>query len=122
MAMVELARRHGDGPTALGEVARAQGLPLPYLERVVASLRKAGLVASARGAHGGYALARPPAEISVSEVLMAVEGALVPIGCLANGGPRCTREAACATRNVWEVVAACLTQTLGQMTLADVAG
>jgi Rrf2 family protein len=120
LAMVELARRYGDGPTALNEVAQVQGLPLPYLERVAALLRKAGLLASARGAHGGYVLTREPAAISVSEVLTAVEGALVPVGCLTKGGPRCSRESSCATRNVWEVVASCVTETLENMSLADV--
>lgn len=118
--MVELARHFGDGPTALSEVARAQALPLPYLERVAATLRRAGLLASVRGAHGGYVLARDPSCISVSDVLTAVEGALVPVGCLTNGGPRCARESSCATRNVWQVVAGCLTQTLDGMSLADV--
>lgn len=122
LAIVELARRYGEGPTALSEVAQAQGLPLPYLERVAALLRKAGLVASARGARGGYELTREPSDISVREVLTAVEGALVPIGCLTKGGPRCAREAACATRSVWEAVATTLTATLEQMSLADVLG
>lgn len=120
LAMAELARRYGDGPAALSEVAATQGLPLPYLERVTALLRRAGLVASMRGAHGGYYLTREPGRIRVSEVLTAVEGDLLPIGCLVKGGPRCNREATCATRNVWEHVAAVLSQTLDSMTLADI--
>lgn len=120
LAMVELARRYGAGPTALNEVAQTQGLPLPYLERVASQLRRAGLLQSVRGARGGYALTREPEAISVSDVLLAVEGALVPVGCLTKGGPRCSRESSCATRNVWEVVASCLAQTLENMSLADV--
>jgi len=119
-AMVELARHYGEGPTALSEVARLQALPLPYLERVAATLRRAGLLDSVRGARGGYVLTRAPARISVSEVLTAVEGALMPVGCLTNGGPRCVRESACATRSVWQRVAGSLLQTLDSISLADV--
>lgn len=120
LAMAEFARRYGDGPAALSEVAAAQGLPLAYLERISALLRKAGLLASIRGAHGGYYLTREPKHIRVSEVLTAVEGSLLPVGCLIKGGPRCNRETICATRNVWEHVAAVLSQTLDSMTLADI--
>lgn len=119
LAMVEFARRYGDGPTALSTVAAAQGLPLAYLERVSALLRKAGLLASTRGARGGYYLTREPERIRLSEVLTAVEGNLLSINCLIKEGTRCDRENICATRNVWEHVAAVLSQTLDKMTLAD---
>ena len=75
--MVELARRGSDGErgcVSLAEIADGDGLPLAYLEHLAARLRKAGLVESRRGAHGGYLLARPPAEISLGDVLRAVHG------------------------------------------------
>src|SRR5438874_819830 len=73
--MVELGRQAPEHPTSLKAIADAEGLPLAYLEQVVARLRKAGLVMSARGAHGGYWLARPPEEIAMDEVVQVLEGA-----------------------------------------------
>lgn len=120
-AMVEFARRYGQGLTSLGEVARVQELPLPYLERVVASLRRAGLLASARGARGGYKLARDPATISVGDVFRAVEGSLVTLGCIQPDGSPCAKESTCVTRSVWQSVAQRLSETLDHLTLADIA-
>ena len=79
--MVELGRQAPEQPTSLKAIADAEGLPLAYLEQVVARLRKAGLVMSARGAHGGYWLARPAEEIAMDEVVQALEGAIAPMEC-----------------------------------------
>src|ERR1700727_1927019 len=79
--MVELGRQSPEHPTSLRAIADAEGLPLAYLEQVVAKLRKAGLVMSARGAHGGYWLARPAEEIAMYEVVQALEGAIAPMDC-----------------------------------------
>ncbi len=118
-AMVEFARRYGEGPTALSEVARAQDLPLPYLEQVVAALRRAGLLESMRGAHGGYLLARHPAEISAGDVFRAVEGSLMTLDCMRTDGS-CVREPICATRNVWQIIVNRLQDALDNTSLADV--
>src|SRR5438552_16585784 len=80
--MVELGRQTPEHPTSLKAIADAEGLPLAYLEQVVARLRKAGLVMSARGAHGGYWLARPAGEISMAAVAQALEGAGAPLARL----------------------------------------
>lgn len=119
-AMVELARRYGEGPTALCEVAEAQSLPLPYLERIAASLRREGLLCSVRGAHGGYELTRPPVTISVGDVLRAVEGSLVSIDCLRSDEAVCDRQEACETRLVWEALYDRLSETLDRTSLADI--
>lgn len=119
-AMVELARHYGeDGPTSLSEVARAQELSLPYLEQVAGSLRRAGLLESVRGAHGGYALARAPAAVRVSDVFRAVEGSLVSLDCVGSDAAPCSRQKYCAARNVWQTVAERLEDTLDATTLAD---
>ena len=91
--MVELARRNGDSPVSLAEIAEADGLPLAYLEHLVARLRKAGLVESRRGARGGYLLARPADEITMAEVVEALEGSIAPIECISEGadGLSCAR-------------------------------
>jgi Rrf2 family protein len=119
-AMVEFARLHGQGPTPLSQVARTQELPLPYLERIVASLRGAGLLESVRGAHGGYGLTRDPEFISVGDVFRAVEGTLMSLDCMRDDGAECAREPMCATRNVWTAVSVRLSETLDHTTLADV--
>jgi len=119
-AMVELARRFGEGPVALSDIAASEGLPLPYLERVAAQLRSAGLLASVRGARGGYLLTRPPEEISVSDIFVAVEGNLLTVDCLCPDGSPCTLEPICATRDVMTTVRDCLADTLGNITLANV--
>ena len=79
--MVQLGRHFGQGPASLAEIAAEEELPRAYLEQLVMSLRDAGLVTSTRGAHGGYELARPPAEIRMSDVLRALEGPLAPMIC-----------------------------------------
>jgi Rrf2 family protein len=89
--MVELARRSADGEhecVSLGEIADGDGLPLAYLEHLAARLRKAGLVESRRGARGGYLLARPAEEISMAEVVEALEGSIAPIECISEGRRR----------------------------------
>ena len=90
--MIQLGRRHGAGPVSLADIAEAEELPLAYLEQLVARLRKAELVTSTRGAHGGYELARAPEEITMAEVVNALEGTLVPMQCFTE--PR--RPAACS--------------------------
>src|SRR6476660_1915740 len=79
--LVELGRHGEDQPVSLKSIAEAEGLPLAYLERIVALLRKAGLVDSTRGAHGGYRLARPATEITMDEVVLALEGVVAPMSC-----------------------------------------
>src|SRR5258708_32003588 len=79
--MVELGRQQPEHPTSLKAIAEAEGLPLAYLEQVVARLRKANLVQSARGAHGGYWLARPAEEITIHQVVQALDGTIAPMEC-----------------------------------------
>ena len=85
--MVELGRRAGGGspaeatPFSLSAVAEAERLPLSYLEHLVAKLRQAGLVTSVRGAHGGYRLARSAEQITMIEVVQALEGPIAPMEC-----------------------------------------
>src|SRR5262245_28322897 len=79
-AMIDLALRYGDGPVQSADIAVRQGIPEAYLEQLLTALRKAGLVRSTRGPHGGHELARAPAEMSLLEVVSALEGPLGPDG------------------------------------------
>jgi Rrf2 family transcriptional regulator, cysteine metabolism repressor len=124
--MVELARRAGDEPVPLAEIAAHDGLPLAYLEHLVARLRKAGLVDSRRGSRGGYMLARPASEITMAEVVKALEGSIAPIECIsesADGSIVCARESdpdhVCPTKLLWTRVRMSIVSTLRETTLAD---
>lgn len=127
--MVELARRAGgpDGvPVPLAEIAATDGLPLAYLEHLVARLRKAGLVDSRRGSRGGYMLARASNEITMAEVVEALEGSIAPIECISessDGRVVCSREStpeqACPTKLLWTRVRGSIVRTLRETTLAD---
>jgi Rrf2 family transcriptional regulator, cysteine metabolism repressor len=124
--MVELARRAGGEPIPLAEIAANDGLPLAYLEHLVARLRKAGLVDSRRGSRGGYMLARPAGEITMAEVVEALEGSIAPIECIsqaADGSIVCSRESSpdhvCPTKLLWTRVRFSIVNTLRETTLAD---
>jgi Rrf2 family protein len=118
-ASVELASL-GDGHVKAEAVARAQSIPLRFLEQILLDLKHAGLVASQRGAEGGYWLARPPAEIALADVIRAVEGPLANVRGvrpeeLAYDGP------ANALRDVFVALRANIRAVLEDVTLADVA-
>ena len=124
--MVELARRSGDGPVSLTDIAATDGLPLAYLEHLVARLRKAGLVESRRGARGGYLLAHPATDISMAEVVEALEGSIAPIECISqspDGALVCSREAdadhVCPTKLLWTRVQGSIVGTLQETRLSD---
>jgi len=126
--LVELGRAEGGAPVALKALAEAESLPLAYLERIVALLKKAGLVESTRGAHGGYRLARPAAEVTMDDVILALEGPVAPMACFIDDRPNtarvlCSHEAdggsGCATRLLWLRVQSGVMEKLAQTTLAE---
>jgi Rrf2 family transcriptional regulator, cysteine metabolism repressor len=127
--MAHLARGDGDGPISLSAIAEAEGLPQAYLEHLAARLRRAGLVESRRGAHGGYSLAREASEITMAEVVRALEGEIAPIECITSGSDGvlvCSREGEaghdpCPTKLLWTRVQGSIVRTLTDMTLADLA-
>lgn len=99
LALIDLGVRYGEGPVSARGVAERQGIPLKFLEQLLAAMRKAGLVCASRGAHGGFTLTREPSRISVLEVVEALEGSLAPTSC--DGGQLCGRSGACAAAGVW---------------------
>src|SRR5881275_1166865 len=124
--LVELAGRSLQTPVPLTEIAEANGLPLAYLEHLVARLRKAELVESRRGARGGYLLARDPADITMAEVVQALEGEIAPIECITadpDGSVVCSREAEpghrCPTKLLWTRVRFSIVRTLQDTTLSE---
>jgi len=123
--MVELGRQDDGAPVALSAVAESESLPLSYLEHLVAKLRKAGLVESQRGAHGGYRLGRPAGEIDMLEVVQALEGTIAPMECFhadPEGKVSCSHETddeACATKFLWTRVQGGVSKALSGTTVAD---
>jgi Rrf2 family protein len=123
--MVELGRQAPEHPTSLKAIAEAEGLSLAYLEQVVARLKRADLVQSARGAHGGYWLARPAGEITMDEVVQALEGNIAPMECFSDAETHrivCnhTDDAGrCATKLLWTRVQGGIVRALQHTTLAD---
>src|SRR6201995_5407962 len=106
--MIELGRQPGSTPISLNSIAESEHLPLSYLEHLVAKLRKAGLVTSTRGAHGGYRLAQPAADITMDAVVQALEGQIAPMECFhetPEGKVLCSHEddgdRACSTKLLW---------------------
>lgn len=119
--MTELALHYGQGPISLSEIARDEELPLPYLEQIVALLRRAELVRSHQGVHGGYELSREPAAIRMSDVLEVLEGSIAPMVCAPIDGSRllCARESFCGSKTLWWKIRDAIAQTLRATTLAD---
>jgi Rrf2 family protein len=125
--MVELGRQSPEQPTSLKAIADAEGLPLAYLEQVVARLRRADLVMSARGAHGGYWLARDPADITMYDVVGALEGPIAPMECFVHDQMErivCSHmpqesAAPCATKLLWTRVQGGIIRSLKTTTLAE---
>lgn len=120
-AMVSLARMYGRGPVPLSEVATDSAVPPAYLEQLLGPLRKAGLVCTTRGAHGGYELARAPEDVRVGEVYRVMEGPIAPMSCVSEDSDEdlCPMIDGCATRLVWLKVRDSITEALDSTTLAD---
>ncbi len=132
--LVELGCQDSDQPISLKAIADAENLPLAYLERIVALLKRADLVESTRGAHGGYQLARAAEDVHMDEVVLALEGAVAPMECfiddredadgrVADGRVLCSHHGdegrGCATKLLWTRVQANVLKTLADTTLAE---
>ncbi|NLG60384.1 MAG: Rrf2 family transcriptional regulator [Gammaproteobacteria bacterium] len=119
MAMADLAK-HGDGGTvALSAVAQRQRISLDYLEQLFLKLRRAGLVASTRGRHGGYKLGRPASDIHVAEIMAAVEEGTRMTRCFGDSNP-CMGETRCLTHDLWTALGAQIEGFLASVSLRDV--
>jgi Rrf2 family iron-sulfur cluster assembly transcriptional regulator len=120
MAMTDLAGQESAGPVPLAVIAERQQISRPYLEQLFARLRRRGLVSSVRGPGGGYRLARPASELSVAEVVTAVDEPLRAIRC-AGAGRGCMKGGArCLTHDLWEETGRRIQDYLASVTLADV--
>jgi Rrf2 family iron-sulfur cluster assembly transcriptional regulator len=117
-ALLSLALHDDTGPTSVRDIAERTGLPQPYLEQILLALKGAGLVRSKRGVGGGYVLARPPAEITLGQIVAAVDG---PIVAGDFGEPHqngaCDHEGQCVLLGVWADVGRTMRAHLDSYTL-----
>ncbi len=117
-AMIDLAQYSGDAPVSITSISARQDISERYLEQLVALLKKAGLVRSIRGAGGGYVLAKDMKEISVGDVLRALEGSLEPVECAGldpAGG--CKSADSCVSKYVWKRINESISRTVDEIML-----
>ncbi|MBR1820588.1 MAG: Rrf2 family transcriptional regulator [Clostridia bacterium] len=117
-AMYDLALNANGGPQSIKAIAEREGIPEAYLEQLIAVLKREGLVTSTRGAQGGYVLARQPEEITVGDVLRALEGGLNLVECL-DEEDACGKSCACPSRIVWLKMRNGLNAIVDGITLRD---
>ena len=120
-AMAELALMHGSDPVSLREIAARQDIPEKYLEQLFRQLRKAGLIKGVRGAQGGYSLAGRPSDVTVGDIMRAVDGPIAVCSCAAEGegDDDCERKPHCAAHPVWARLQSGIVSILDSTTLYD---
>lgn len=119
MAMADLARQGGEAAVPLSQISERQRITVAYLEQLFQQLRRAGLVESARGRSGGYRLARPAREITVAEIMAAVEEGVRMTRCMGDAGA-CLAGERCLTHDLWEALGDEIAAFLGRITIDDV--
>lgn len=116
-ALIDLARYSEVEPVSINSIAERQGISERYLEQLMAMLKKAGLVKSIRGAGGGYVLAKEQKDISVGDVLRALEGNLNPVECSGFVEEGCEAAGGCVTKYVWQKINDSINQTVDEIKL-----
>jgi Rrf2 family protein len=116
--MLDIAINSKQQPVHLKDLAERQELSMKYLEQIVPSLKTAGLIRSIRGANGGYTLAKDAHEITLLDIVEALEGSLTPVECVGNP-TLCSRAPECAVHDIWKEVQTGIRDNLGSQTLAD---
>lgn len=120
-AMAELAQMHGGDPVSLREIAGRQEIPEKYLEQLFRQLRKAGLIKGVRGAQGGYTLTGGPRDVTVGDIMRAVDGPIAVCSCASEGQGQgdCERKPHCAAHPVWARLQNGIVSILDSTTLYD---
>jgi Rrf2 family protein len=103
--LFELAKRSGEGPVKVGDIAEKQAIPPRFLEVILSQLKRAGFVESRRGREGGYMLSRSPESLTVGEVVRFIDGPISPVGCIeAASKDRCQLYGGCVFLPMWQQV------------------
>ena len=118
---LHLAKRAADGPVTGREIAATERLPADYVEQILLRLRRADIIRSRRGAHGGYSLARPASEVSVRDVIAASELSTFDLHCVSHpvGADRCADSGNCSIRPVWVLLQQKIDEVLESVNLSD---
>jgi len=119
-AMLDLAMYYGQGPIESADIANRQYVPEPYLNQILMVLRKEGLVESVRGPRGGHMLARPPAQITMAQVMQALEGYAPLMKCLPHPDS-CELSPGCALRGMWQQIDEMAQRMLSSTTIEELA-
>jgi FeS assembly SUF system regulator len=119
--LVQLADGENPGSRNARSMAEATSLPLPVVSKILKALAQGGLLTSQRGARGGYALARRPEEITVAEIIVALEGPIALMECSAGPG-HCDQETACPVRDPWQRIHQSILEMLKRVTLRELVG
>lgn len=119
-AMINMAIHKDEGPNAVYLVAEREGISDRYLEQLMVALKRAGLIKSIRGPQGGYILSREPEQITVGQIIRALEGPIAPVDCVSEEYPEdCERADQCVTRLLWTKVRDSIADVLDSYTLQD---
>lgn len=116
--MADLAENQEGGPVSLKDIAERENIGIKYLEIIVSSLNKNGLLKSVRGKNGGYMLNREPKEYTIASILNAAEGSLTPVACVSDGD--CENAPSCKTYVLWKELDDVIEDFLSSKTLADI--
>jgi len=117
--MLDIALHCAEGPVPLRAISKRQDITEKYLWHLINPLKSAGLIESTRGAHGGYVLAKPLSDISIKEIVRALEGPLSLVKCVEKPAS-CKKAQSCVARDVWKEVADKISDTLDSITLKDI--
>ena len=119
-ALVDLAQFSHGRPVRTAEIAARQNIPEPYLDQVLTTLNKFGFIRSRRGPNGGHVLAKDPADISLSKVMVTLEGRTAALDCIEEPA-ECVLSAGCAQREVWRDIDEAIQQLLETTSVASLA-
>ena len=117
--MIDLAEQNEEGYVPLRGIVERQDLSLKYLEAIMTSLVKAGLVKGVHGKGGGYRLVRSPEEYTIADILSVTEKSIIPASCAECIGESCERKAECRTYVFWEKLNSTVSECLNSTTIAD---
>jgi len=116
--MIDLAAHYGEGPVLLREIAKRQEISEKYLSNLINPLKATGLLEATRGVHGGYVLGKAPSEITMRDIVQAVEGPVCLVDCVEKPAC-CNRTSLCIAHELWREAAEGMSGVLGKYTLAD---
>lgn len=123
-AVIYLSRTHNQGPVLIEDLAQKERLPKKFLEAILLELKNRGILQSKKGKGGGYYLARPPAEITMGQVIRVLEGPLAPVSCVSQTAyhpcEECLEERCCGLRLVMKDVRDAIANVVDKTTMADV--